>query len=119
MQPVKLARQATSVSDTTQLREVLPVHDVYGVIREVCDVKAALLRIGGEFHRVRCARSCLWRDEELANVSAFGARAIRICTDLANLGSLEDLNAVVASVADVKLTVVGQFGAMQRAAEEF
>ena len=55
---------------------------------------------------------------DLADKAAFAHLALRIRAGLAHFGRLEDLHAIVAAIADVEQTVVGQLGAMHRAAEE-
>src|SRR5260370_37460315 len=99
---MELACLAPAPSEAAQFCEVLPVDYVDGVIEEIGDVHAALLRVGREVHGTRRAANGLRSNVDLAHKTTFAYLAIRIGAGVSDLGCLEDLYAIVAAIADIE-----------------
>src|SRR5258706_8936091 len=78
VRPMEFACLAPAPSEAAQFCEVLPVDYVDGVIEEIGDVHAALLRVGREVHGTRRAANGLRSNVDLAHKSTFADLAIRI-----------------------------------------
>src|SRR6185503_17589785 len=118
VRPVEPAGLAAAAAEAAELGQVLPVDDVDHVVAEVGDVHAALLRVGREIHRTRCAADSLGSDVDFTYKAALARLALRIRAGLSRFRRLEDLHAIVAAIADIEQTVVRQLRAVQGTAEE-
>src|SRR5581483_7648126 len=101
--PVQQAGLAASARKPPQFLQILPIDDVDRVVGQVSDVHAALPGIGREIDQIGRAGGRLRRDVNLAHETALPGLALRIGAGLAYFGSLEDLDAVIAAIANIEL----------------
>src|SRR5687768_1136788 len=122
MQPVELAGATAASTETAELLERVAVQHVNRHVRVVTDVEAALLRISGEAHRYRRTRQPIRFHSHLLffNEAAFTrlTGAVRAFLAEIRIAAVENLNAVVAAVADVKNAFLADLHAVHRIAEK-